>query len=607
MFLRSPSQADDVGSQLPEEDWVQMEELLVAYYKRPRSRVHSSHVFSRSTDNSIAPVCVVHEPLRVECVLVNPLASPLELQHLSLWCVHNNTPVTTPKDLLSSDVLPDRAFDAKVIAQLTIPGGHRVAVNFTVTPLQEGPLDIKGLEFNLAPGVHGVREFKVRGRRLNSTLKERTSVMHAPDFRLQPVVTTPMPQLAARILVEEPRVMAGQLVKAWMELSNSSGAGMVNLTVTCSRSEIVVFGHAEEEGDVVPMGTEPGAGSAYVLHERPGPGNSASGDDGHALTFAGVARTAPSVVPLLPSRRGQLSAHTSVRIPVWILPQEPGTLPLHFIFYFEAATAVQKMPYRLLRHSMSLTVLPGLSLSPRVFAAPHVFDEYIISLRAENQHNLGKIRVEGIACMHKSWGVHSLRNIAAVEPDSAWIAPLGAYNLHVGLTHRGPSSDSSSEGGLPNLDSSSTVPTLVMHSSSNALFTTAADVNILNSQPFAEFYARALSSSSGLWNDREVCLLVEWMGSTDPDTVERASSVSGMVLVNLLVPGGTPKPPLMPAPSSASGPASLLFGGPGSPAASGPTVAGGIGGIGPGSTSSPDAAVLLHHASTHRHHFAEKP
>jgi hypothetical protein len=452
-----------------------LEDLLAAHHKRPRSRVHSSHLFNRSTDNSVNPVCVVGEPLRVQCSLYNPLSSQLELQQLSLWCTHSGQ--DAPALNLLHDDPASLPFETKVIPELSLPGNQNVLVEFSVVPLREGPLVIKGIELNLGVGVRGSREFKVRGKRLNSTMKERTGNVYSKDLRLELVVTPPMPQLAVKVTLDSSRAVAGQLVPGVMELMNTSNTGMVNLSVACSRPDAVVF-------------TDPT-------------------DTAAPSTFTPVFTPASPVSMLLHGAGSQLAANASAQVPIWVYATAPGTLAIHFIFYFEAVSTVQKMPYRFFRHSISLQTLPALGIVPRLFPAPHTLDEYIVSLRVENRHTSCPLRVDGVSCFHNAWKVETLPSIAPQDVTSAWLLPQGATTLHL-------------------LISRNTKEPL-----SHTACTTAALHTQLEKLPYSQFYGRAAGAVSQ--EQRAVCLMIDWVSAASPTILENEPLLRGMAYVPLRV------------------------------------------------------------------------
>jgi hypothetical protein len=473
-----------------------MEEALTAFNKRPRSKIHSSYIFSRATDNSVQPVCVVGEPLRVQCTLVNPLSAPLELTDVSLWCTHSPsttsapatatstaapspTPISEATSPISAGTTPltstaPSPLETAVIPELVLPANSPTNIDLTVVPRAEGLIDIRGLVLNLAPGVRGTREFQVHGKRLNGTMSEKNSVVYNKDMRLKPLVTPPMPQLAVRFVLSDTRVAAGQMVAGTLELANVSSAPLVALTVACSRPEAIVFGDATSPPDLEQL---------------------------VAATRAGGAHAAPSVISLLKAQGGRLEAQSTVQVPVWLYIATPGAASLHLIFYFEASPAVPKMPYRFLRHSLALTVAPSLQAAVQCLPSSHDVDAHLISLRLENRHPTAVARVDGASLFHSRWAIDSLRTVEPTSSEQAWIPPQTAVTLHI-VARR--------------LKASSAADTL-----SHVSFTNAANAAVLRAQPQADLYCRAAKGQ-----DASPLLLLEWTGMG-------AAAVSGILTLPL--------------------------------------------------------------------------
>eukprot|EP00039_Didymoeca_costata_P005469 m.81874 g.81874 ORF g.81874 m.81874 type:complete len:1204 (-) comp12833_c0_seq2:1375-4986(-) len=311
--------------------WRKLESTLLQIAQPGRPRVSSVSSLTRDTDNSTKPVCVAGEHLQLKCDLFNPLHVPLELRGVQLIANMSDDSITPP--------------ETEVIEVFKIPPKETKEIVLEATPQNAGQLVIKGIACSIGGTVMGCKNFLAKGKRLNKIKSHFQSVVYGPDLRLTPIVIPPMPLLTGVISGLDKPVAAGELVEASLDLTNNSNAPLLNLYVACSRPEDVIYR-----------------------------------DDMEACHKKGIS----PVHVYKPKEGSALGAGCTVKIPVQVQfsEDEAGELSLMFMMCYQASKAHPSLPYRVLRLTADVNVLPSVSIETSIHKIPQVLDEMILRITA---------------------------------------------------------------------------------------------------------------------------------------------------------------------------------------------------------------------------------
>jgi hypothetical protein len=397
--------------------------------------------------------------------------------------------------------------------------------------LREGHMSILGINGTLCGEIQGSIDFVVRGPRLNGTRTERFSVVHGQDYRLRPLVTQPMPLLNVSIASLATDAFSSQILSGQLILKNVSATSMTNMRVCCSQPASIVVGSSAEIG----LDTH-----VSISASRSNSGSGTAGDSGvqsadlpHTLPTA-TSQPVPDVISLNTAvgdgeSPNSLAAGQSVTLPLWIYLDASGSLNLHFIFYYESQSPVAKMPFRLLRHSISLKAKPMVLVSSRLYSVPNKFEEMLLNVSLENLNETKPIQILQVSCAHPHWTLRSLLPPAApltgtasnssnavVAAGNDVVAAGQCASLHMQLVRLPASAD-----GLSLLSTVSR---------------SATDLHIdVRCQPVGEFFRRYPPHHS---DANGIKIFVLWDLVQDPVIAKRSPPVTGQVLLH------QPFPPL---------------------------------------------------------------
>ena len=264
---------------------------------------------------------------------------------------------------------PISEFDSEMITEIPLGPGETKTVSLTVVPKLDGKLSILGVTFTLPGNIPAHINFKPKGKRLNGNIKERATVMYAPDYRLQPIVLPPMPLLRAQFSGVKSVMIAGETIQATLRLENVGQTMLTNLIVASNDPEMVLVGKSPLNSSKQPITINKG------VFTSPMPGNAAS------KFFTNVSQSPDDEECVC-----ELEVADVLELPVWIRPDTARPTTVHFVFYYETRPKLPALPYRLSRLSLNFDVMPSISLSALSLPIPNVLTERFLEISAENFH-----------------------------------------------------------------------------------------------------------------------------------------------------------------------------------------------------------------------------
>eukprot|EP01105_Mastigella_eilhardi_P000571 TRINITY_DN1063_c0_g1_i3.p1 TRINITY_DN1063_c0_g1~~TRINITY_DN1063_c0_g1_i3.p1 ORF type:complete len:997 (-),score=150.94 TRINITY_DN1063_c0_g1_i3:715-3663(-) len=331
---------------------------------------------------SVPPACPVHEEVIVQMELRNPVAVPLQLEHVQL--------------LLAQE---DINFESGTSAVLLCPSeSKQIALSFT--PLREGPLAVNGIAFSLC-GTWFRLTFSRRSLRnpppLYSALCPPASPACSPSpnansgrpavsdvpCALRVQVVLPAPHL--RLLLDGfPAAMCdGTVVRVGLHLHNdSSQVRASNLRFRFSHPRFFAAVHGQQQQQ-----TEIYAGPWLVVPESVAPGE-------------------------------------EITLPFFLRPtiETPATvdyaLQVTVQYEHEDAPLGAQLVCRRAVANATLHVIPSLSLAHTLLPSSLTSDASLLLLKVANVHPTQTVRPLSLTCVREDWTLvrTSFRYPAQIEP-----------------------------------------------------------------------------------------------------------------------------------------------------------------------------------------------
>lgn len=147
-----------------------------------------------------------------------------------------------------SQLLSDNSLDLEDSGRVILaPFEHRT-VRIAIRVLSEAKsLRVGCIDFNLAEAIRLTQPLEKKGKRLNGTKEQRTSVMYGSDLSLVVSVHAPRPTLTARILDSPKEVFVGEEMSLKVVLKNEGRTSIEDLRALCDQPEAATFSQIDTE------------------------------------------------------------------------------------------------------------------------------------------------------------------------------------------------------------------------------------------------------------------------------------------------------------------------------------------------------------------------
>lgn len=340
-------------------DWRKIESTLLFVAHPKRQRVNSVSRLTRHTDNTAKPICVSGESLGLKFTVSNPLHVALELRGIALIAS------------MEGEDDAESSIEAESIPLFKLPPNSEKEIALQAIPRKTGQMSIKGFSYSLGGTVFGMQRFEAKGKRLNKKKSHWQEPVYGPDLRLTPIVIPPMPLLTGAISGIEAPIYVGEMTAATITLKNNSDARLLNLHVSCSRPDMIMFGDDVTARDRDPVGN-------------------------------------PTVVKVNTGGATGLAGGASIDVPISISAGvgDVGNVQLLVMLCYEAESVHSALPYRVLRLSHTVNVLPSVGARSNVLKIPQVFNERLFRLTAHARQPPGlKLSLNSIVFGKSQWDV----------------------------------------------------------------------------------------------------------------------------------------------------------------------------------------------------------
>ncbi|RIB08725.1 ER-golgi trafficking TRAPP I complex 85 kDa subunit-domain-containing protein [Gigaspora rosea] len=377
-------------------------------YGKPRKRPYALNGDIHRT------VCAVGEPFFVQLTLHNPMQVAFNLNDLILECEYiplpdsNENSIELEKDLDNEKTIPCNEiidnkesqlmkfedFDLETLKEVSLEELEKKMISLCVLPKKQGSIKILGLRYTLNSIVHGVKKFAKRGKRLNDTTEQHTSIVYAPDRSLDLLVTSPMPLLEATFHSFPDVLLSGEVKQILLEINNKGQKGLTDLRVKISHPSFFCIGDAEMIDQKV-----------YYTSTRESKLNTEIWTTKNSI-FKSSIKTIP-----LPSQEvnnvGSLAPGKTTLIPIWIRGDRIGKHAFRFLFTYESENNNSAMRYRCLRYLKTTQVYPSLKIN--AFTRPSIrgLNEFILGIEIENLQTTSEYQFQlaQLSSISPSWTI----------------------------------------------------------------------------------------------------------------------------------------------------------------------------------------------------------
>lgn len=377
---------------LPDEEWAKLEETLV---KKVRGPIVFFKWEKPSNDMKRIEPTVVGEPIYVEIKLTNTLSIPVQVRDMALDAFLNSK--TLPEN--------DRGFTAEPLSVVIQPLDS-ILVRLKITPTQTGDLSIRGVRWKVLNNIHGFKLFQVRGRRLNDTKQQRTTIQYEQDNRLNLKVVAPTPLLDVKFTENIEVLWNGELKKTKMIVSNVGNADLINLKLKLNHPSIYYLSDDLSLND-------------YTFIE-----NAASKDETFISNTFGIERdfTFYDIAE-------RLKSGESIEIPVFVRGSFSGIHDSKFLFYYEPTEKNDDLKYRLHRFHTTLKVLDSLKITTFCDSTYTEPNSFICGLKLQNFRPDHFVQLDQLVSVSPLWEIEPV--VPPTEPII--VLPKESFTLYLKL------------------------------------------------------------------------------------------------------------------------------------------------------------------------------
>lgn len=347
----------NIGSSWQSLERIVVEEIRGGEMAPPATKTCQT-IFGPSSNNTVKPVAMGGERVRLLLPIENPFQTPFLMKKIQLLWKFNKGDETFSNDASTSDAEGDFV-KVETVDSLTIDKNGRAILDLSlVVNGSEGQLTILGLTYGIRAlfpqseatdyTIRGKQYFEVKGPRLNLTKEHKTSVSYANDYRLQLNLSPPMPRLEVKWSGLPETLHQGEVKRVSLELVNQGGSDLCHLHLVHHQPGTISL-----QGGKGPRGK--------TLFPFPVITDSSL----KKVAENGMAKDVPiDILPVdLPSKKIDIGQSVSVNC-FLRGPDQLGSHSLNLYFYYESplAPGSRQIQFRLLKSDFVIKVIPSVSV-----------------------------------------------------------------------------------------------------------------------------------------------------------------------------------------------------------------------------------------------------
>ncbi|CAN4113940.1 unnamed protein product [Withania somnifera] len=354
-------------------------------------------------------ICVAGEAIGIAIEFKNPLQIPVSISGVSLICEHypevsepnaNNSigdqnDETSNKSAANWNFTSDTSSFTLSEADVALGEGETVLVQLTVTPREEGTLNIVGIRWKLSGSLAGFCTFAsdlVRKKVMKGKWKSKRSTIDNLKF----LVIKSLPKLEALINHLPETVYVGDLRCITLELKNPSKIPVKKLKMVVSPPRFLQIGHKEDLEVQFPACLERKSSRQSSLRSK----TDKLSDD----------------IFLFPEDT-TIADGAPISWPLWLRAAAPGKMSLYLSVYYEMEDTSSVMTYRTLRLHFNIEVLPSLDVSFQISPRPSRLREFLVRMDVANRSSSKGFQLHQLSSIQNEWEISLLEPTKVLPSD----------------------------------------------------------------------------------------------------------------------------------------------------------------------------------------------
>jgi hypothetical protein len=293
---------------------------------------------------------------------------------------------------VGSDGLDFDAFQLQKIEEMTLEPLEKRTISLTLIPHIQGSIRVTGLHYTLNELVHTFRPFHKKGKRLNKTMEERMSVVHAPDCSLDILVTSPMPLLDIAFHNAPETLLSGEVVQTVLEINNKGNKGLTALRLKNSHPSFICIGHPEEMDKDIYARKEMATDKTQLSNQ---------------LFDASVISIPLPAADQNSGRQVVMPGETTL-VPLWIRGDRIGKHTFRLLFSYQSEQDNATIAHRTLRYTLQVQVLPSLKINAFTRPSTTTVNEYILGMEIENLQTVANFELSQLMATSPMWTISPL-------------------------------------------------------------------------------------------------------------------------------------------------------------------------------------------------------
>ncbi|KAK7378868.1 hypothetical protein VNO80_04316 [Phaseolus coccineus] len=390
--------------------WRSLEEEMLPSFSAAKTNwleLQSKLMLKKHSQN----VCVAGESVKVTIEFENPLQISIPISSVTLVCKYS----ASTDEVISNEIESSMEKDNKVDhfrnmssdnssfmvseVDLLLGGGETTMIELSVTPKEEGTLEIIGVRWKLSGTIVGFYDFELGQPKKN--IKGRKT-KDLPNEKFKFMVIKSIPKLQGSIHPLPGKAYAGDLRQLVLELRNPSEFPVKNLKMKISHPRFLIIGKQENVMSEFPACLRKKTDSVQSdVHANPN------------ITY--------DTVFLFPEGTS-VQGETPFLWPLWFRAAVPGDISLCMSIYYEMGDVSSIIKYRILRLHYNVQVLPSLDVSFQICPFRSSLEEFLVRLDVVNKTSSESFQVCQLSSVGHQWEISLVQAPDSIFPSQSLMA-----------------------------------------------------------------------------------------------------------------------------------------------------------------------------------------
>ncbi|ESW34971.1 hypothetical protein PHAVU_001G196200 [Phaseolus vulgaris] len=390
--------------------WRSLEEEMLPSFSAAKTNwleLQSKLILKKHSQN----VCVAGESVKVTIEFKNPLQISIPISSVTLVCKYSASTDQVISNEIESSMEKDNKVDhfrnmssdnsSFMVSEVDflLGGGETTMIELSVTPKEEGTLEIIGVRWKLSGTIVGFYNFELGQPKKN--IKGRKT-KDLPNEKFKFMVIKSIPKLQGSVHPLPGKAYAGDLRQLVLELRNPSEFPVKNLKMKISHPRFLIIGKQETVMSEFPACLRKKTDSVQSdLHANP--------------------NITSNTVFLFPEGTS-VQGETPFLWPLWFRAAVPGDISLCMSIYYEMGDVSSIIKYRTLRLHYNVQVLPSLDVSFQICPFRSSLEEFLVRLDVVNKTSSESFQVCQLSSVGHQWEISLVQAPDSIFPSQSLMA-----------------------------------------------------------------------------------------------------------------------------------------------------------------------------------------